>query len=265
MAFSLMLIKQRTAARQQAAKHSNIRTRFNPVAERRSILKTVSHEPAEKHANNRVEFCKEFFTHVFDTGEAARQRSHTFRGVCTKLPVCKLRMPTILRSGSRQPQTNNRVEFRKEFLKHVFVKRLPAKQRSQTFRVHVCPNAPPRKKRTANIMLEHHRSELQSCNLATRFEELQVEEEVRMEETHRVEEVVEFAPQEEETVDEVQYNDVGHVPADPVVLRSRRTSLQREAAALSCDLGTYWSEASPRRLRRSTRARKQPDRFIPSF
>jgi hypothetical protein len=94
------------------------------------------------------------------------------------------------------------------------------------------------------------------------FDQLDVAEEE--EETHRVEEFVEFAPQEE-TVDEVQFNDVGQVPTDPVVLRSRRTSLQREAAALSCDLGTYWSEASPRRLRRSTRARKQPDRFIPSF
>jgi hypothetical protein len=94
------------------------------------------------------------------------------------------------------------------------------------------------------------------------FDQLDVAEEE--EETHRVEEVVEFVPQDE-TVDEVQCYDVGHVPTDPVVLRSRRTSLQREAAALSCDLGTYWSEASPRRLRRSTRARKQPDRFIPSF
>jgi hypothetical protein len=369
MAFSLALIKQRTA-RHQAAHRSNIRTRFYPVAERRSILRTAGHEPAEQHANNRVEFSKERRTHVFVTEEAAQQRSHTFRGVCTKLPVstlqmppilrsgsrepqannrvefCKefsthvfvtekaaqqrsqifrgectklpvstlqmpsilrsgsrepqvnnrvefcqefsthvfvteeapkqrsqtfrgectklpvstLQMPSILRSGSRQPQANNRVEFRREFLKHVFVKGLPAKQRSKTFRVHVCPSAPPRKKRTAN-MLEHHRSELASCNLATLFEGLQVEEEVLMEETYRVEEVVGFVPQEEE----VEFNDVGHVPTDPVVLRSRRTSLQREAAALSCDLGTYWSEASPRRLRRSTRARKRPDRFIPSF
>ena len=94
------------------------------------------------------------------------------------------------------------------------------------------------------------------------FDQLDVAEEE--EETHRVEEVVEFVPQDE-TVEEVQCYDVGHVPTDPVVLRSRRTSLQREAAALSCDLGTYWSEASPRRLRRSTRARKEPDRFIPSF
>jgi hypothetical protein len=317
MAFSLSIIKQRTA-RQQAAKHSNSRTRFRPVEERCSILRTAGHEPAEQHANNRVEFRREFFTHVFDTEEAAQQRRHTFRGVCTKLPVSTLQMPSILRSGSREPQannrvefykefsthvfvteeapkqrsqtfrgectklpvstlqmpsilrsgsrepkTNNRVEFRRKFLKHVFVKGLPAKQRNKTFRVHVCPNAPPRMKRTANV-LEHHRSELESCNLATRFEELQVEEEVHMEETHHVEEVMEFAPHQE-AVDEVRFNDVGHVPTDPVVLRSRRTSLQREAAALSCDLGTYWSEPSPRRLRRSTRARKQPDRFIPSF
>ncbi len=279
MAFPLALIKQRTGtARHQAAHRSNIRTRFYPVAERRSILRTAGHEPAEQHANNRVEFSKERRTHVFVTEEAAQQRSHTFRGVCTKLPVstlqmpsilrsgsrepqvnnrvefCQefsthvfvteeapkqrsqtfrgectklpvstLQMPSILRSGSRQPQANNRVEFRREFLKHVFVKGLPAKQRSKTFRVHVCPSAPPRKKRTAN-MLEHHRSELASCNLATLFEGLQVEEEVLMEETYRVEEVVGFVPQEEE----VEFNDVGHVPTDPVVLRSRRTSLQRE-------------------------------------
>ncbi len=119
MAFSLALIKQRTA-RHQAAHHSNIR-RFHSVAERRSILRTAGHEPAEQHANNRVEFSKERRTHVFVTEEAAQQRSHTFRGVCTKLPVSTLQMPSILRSGSREPQVNNRVEFCQEFSTHVFV------------------------------------------------------------------------------------------------------------------------------------------------
>ena len=94
MAFSHILIKQHTA-QQRAAQHSNIRAHFHPVA-RRSILRTVGHEPAEQHPNNRVEFNKQLRTHVFDKEEVARQRSHTFRGECTKLPICKLQMPSIL-------------------------------------------------------------------------------------------------------------------------------------------------------------------------
>ena len=94
MAFSHIPIKQHTA-QQRAAQHSNIRARFHPVA-RRSILRTVGHEPAEQHPNNRVEFSKQLRTHVFDKEEVARQRSHTFRGECAKLPICKLQMPSIL-------------------------------------------------------------------------------------------------------------------------------------------------------------------------
>ena len=41
------------------------------------------------------------------------------------------------------------------------------------------------------------------------------------------------------------------------------SSLQREVAALSSDLGVYRSEPSPRRLRRSRRATKAPERFVP--
>ena len=61
-----------------------------------------------------------------------------------------------------------------------------------------------------------------------------------------------------------QMEDV-HVEEAQVPRGRKKTALQREAAALGCDLGSYWSKASPRRLRRSTRVRKQPDRFIPSF
>ena len=45
----------------------------------------------------------------------------------------------------------------------------------------------------------------------------------------------------------------------------RRTILQREAAGLDCELGSYWSKASPRRLRRSNRVRNQTAHFIPSY
>jgi len=130
MAFSLSLIKQRTA-RHQAAKHSyiNISSRFHPVAERRSILRAAGHEPAEQHTNNRVEFSKRLRTHVFNKEEAAQQRSQTFRGECTKLPVSTLQLPSILRSGSREPQqANNRVEFCEEFFTHVFVTEEAPKQ-----------------------------------------------------------------------------------------------------------------------------------------
>jgi hypothetical protein len=247
MAFSLMFIKHRTA-QQQAGWRSNIRARSHPVA-LRSILRSVSHEQAEQHTNNRVEFSKQLCTHVFIKEEAAQQRIHSFGGVCTKLPVSKLHMPSILRSGSREPQTNNRVEFRKEFVTHVFIKRLPAKQRSKTYRVRVCPNAPSKKN-----VLERQSTELEPCNLAARFDEIQVENEEHIEDLCV-----------DDAADEVQFNDVGLEPTDPVVLRGRKTSLQRETAALSGNLGAYWSRASPRRLRRSSRARKQPDRFIPSF
>jgi hypothetical protein len=218
MAFPLMLIiffvfiylftyfgKRRTA-QQQARLHSNIRARFHPVA-LRSILRSVSHKQAEKHANNRVEFSKQLHTHVFLKEEAA-------------------------------------------------------KQRSKTYLVHLCPYAPSRKKPMDNV-LERQRIELKSCSLAARFDELQVEKEKHVEDLF-LEEVVEFDPQDN-AVEEVQFNDVGLQQADPVVLRGRKTPLQRETAALNDNLGAYWSRASPRYLTRSSRARKQPDRFISSF
>lgn len=112
-------------------------------------------------------------------------------------------------------------------------------------------------------VLERQRYELESCNLAARFDELQIEKEEHVEDLC-VEEVVEFDPQDD-AVEEVQLNDVGLRPADPVVLQGRKTTLQRETAALSDNLGAYWSRASPRCLTRSSRARKQPDRFISLF
>ena len=113
-------------------------------------------------------------------------------------------------------------------------------------------------------VLERQRYELEPCNLAAaRFDELQVEKEEHVEDLC-LEEVVEFDPQDD-AVEEVQFNDVGLRPADQVVLQGKKTTLQRETAALSDDLGAYWSRASPRCLTRSSRARKQPDRFISSF
>ena len=275
MAFPLMLIiyfvfiylftyfvKLRKAQQQQARLHSNICARFHPVA-LQSILRSVGHEQAEQHANNRVEFSKQLHTHVFVKEEAAKQRNYTFGGVCTKVPVSKLRPPSILRTGSGETRANNRVvEFRKEYFRHVFDKGLPAKQRSKTYLVHLCPCAPSRKKYMVNV-LERQRYELESCNLAARFDELQVEKEEHVEDLC-VEEVVEFDPQDD-AVEEVQFNDVGLRPADQVVLQGKNTTLQRETAALSDYLGAYWSRASPRCLTRSSRARKQPDRFISSF
>jgi hypothetical protein len=194
---------------------------------------------------------------VFVKEEAAKQRNYTFGGVCTKVPVSKLRKPSILRTGSRETRANNRVvEFRKEYLRHVFDKGLPAKQRSKTYLVHLCPYAPSRKKSMVNV-LDRQRYELESCNLAARFDELQVEKEEHVEDLC-VEEVVEFDPQDD-AVEEVLR------PADPVVLQGRKTTLQRETAALSDNLGAYWSRASPRCLTRSSRARKRPDRFISLF
>jgi hypothetical protein len=230
-----------------------------PVSKLRppSILRSVGHEQAEQHANNRVEFSKQLHTHVFVKEEAAKQRNYTFGGVCTKVPVSKLRPPSILRTGSRETRANNRVvEFRKEYLRHVFDKGLPAKQRSKTYLVHLCPYAPSRKKSMVNV-LDRQRYELESCNLAARFDELQVEKEEHVEDLC-VEEVVEFDPQDD-AVEEVLR------PADPVVLQGRKTTLQRETAALSDNLGAYWSRASPRCLTRSSRARKRPDRFISLF
>ena len=81
-----------------------------------------------------------------------------------------------------------------------------------------------------------------------------------------VEEVVEVprAPPEEET--NLQFDDdAGDKPAEPIVPR-KRVSLKRELAALSCDLGVFWSTTTPpRRLRRSRRSSKAPERFSPSF
>jgi predicted nucleic acid binding AN1-type Zn finger protein len=238
------------AAKQRNNTFGGVCTKL-PISKLRtpSILRSVSHERAEQHANNRVEFSKQLRTHVFVKEEAAKQRNYTFGDVCTKLPVSRLHVSSILRSGSRESQTNNRVEFRKEFVTHVFDQREPAKQRSKTYRVRVCPNAPSK----TNV-LERQSTEMEPCNLAARFDEIQVEKEEHIEDLCV-----------DDAADEVQFNDVGLEPTDPVILRGRKTSLQRETAALSCNLGAYWSRASPRRLRRSSRARKQPDRFIPSF
>jgi hypothetical protein len=74
-------------------------------------------------------------------------------------------------------------------------------------------------------------------------------------------EEVQFVQREEE--EEVQFDDAGHVPADPIVPR-KGVSLQRELAALRSDLGVYWNKTSSR-LRRSHRVSKAPERFVPSF
>ena len=73
-------------------------------------------------------------------------------------------------------------------------------------------------------------------------------------------EEVQFLQREEE--EEVQFDDAGHVPADPVVPR-KGVSMQREIAALRSDLGVYWSKTSSRL--RSRRVSKAPERFVPSF
>ena len=60
-------------------------------------------------------------------------------------------------------------------------------------------------------------------------------------------------------------DDAGDEPAEPIVSR-KRVSLKRELAALCCDLGVFWSTTTPpRRLRRSRRSSKAPERFSPSF
>ena len=72
---------------------------------------------------------------------------------------------------------------------------------------------------------------------------------------------VEEAQEEEEGV---QFEDAGHVPEESVEQR-KRTAMGREVAALSSNLGVYWSQAAPRRLRRSRRSTKAPERFVPTF
>eukprot|EP00985_Skeletonema_marinoi_P002492 scaffold1033_cov141-Skeletonema_marinoi.AAC.21 len=73
---------------------------------------------------------------------------------------------------------------------------------------------------------------------------------------------VEVEAQEEE--EGVQFEDAGHVPEESVEQR-KRTAMGREVAALSSNLGVYWSQATHRRLRRSRRSTKAPERFVPTF
>ena len=61
----------------------------------------------------------------------------------------------------------------------------------------------------------------------------------------------------------MQFEDAGHAPEESVEQR-KRTSMGREVAALSGNLGVYWSHAAPRRLRRSRRPTKEPERFVPT-
>ena len=61
----------------------------------------------------------------------------------------------------------------------------------------------------------------------------------------------------------MQFEDAGHVPEESVEQR-KRTAMGREVAALSSNLGVYW-KAAPRRLRRSRRSTKAPERFVPTF
>jgi len=84
------------------------------------------------------------------------------------------------------------------------------------------------------------------------------EEEVEMELPH----VEEQEAQEEE--EGVQFEDAGHVPEESVEQR-KRTAMGREVAGLAGDLGVYWSQAAPRRLRRSRRSTRAPERFVPTF
>jgi len=73
--------------------------------------------------------------------------------------------------------------------------------------------------------------------------------------------VEEEAEEEEEGV---QFEDAGHMPEESVEQR-KRTSMGSEIAALSGNLGVYWSQAAPRRLRRSRRSTRAPERFVPTF
>eukprot|EP00984_Skeletonema_dohrnii_P010946 scaffold4314_cov117-Skeletonema_dohrnii-CCMP3373.AAC.6 len=77
------------------------------------------------------------------------------------------------------------------------------------------------------------------------------EEEVQELELPHVEE-----PEEEG----VQFEDAGHAPEELGGQRNRGASMRREG-----DLGVYWSQADPRRLRRSRRSTKAPERFVPTF
>eukprot|EP00985_Skeletonema_marinoi_P010692 scaffold5011_cov118-Skeletonema_marinoi.AAC.1 len=71
--------------------------------------------------------------------------------------------------------------------------------------------------------------------------------------------VEERQAQEEE--EGVQFEDAGHVPEESVEQR-KRTAMGREVAGLASDLGVYWSAAAPRRLRRSRRSTRAPERFV---
>eukprot|EP00985_Skeletonema_marinoi_P013383 scaffold6617_cov135-Skeletonema_marinoi.AAC.1 len=82
------------------------------------------------------------------------------------------------------------------------------------------------------------------------------EEEVQELELPHVEE-----PEEEG----VQFEDAVHAPEESGGQRNRGASMRREVAGLAGDLGVYWSQAAPRRLRRSRRSTKAPERFVPTF
>jgi len=72
-------------------------------------------------------------------------------------------------------------------------------------------------------------------------------------------------PHVEEPEEEgVQFDDAGHAPEESDGQRKRRASMKREVAGLASDLGKYWS-ATPRRLRRSRRSTKAPERLVPTF
>eukprot|EP00984_Skeletonema_dohrnii_P013290 scaffold5483_cov70-Skeletonema_dohrnii-CCMP3373.AAC.1 len=70
--------------------------------------------------------------------------------------------------------------------------------------------------------------------------------------------------QAQEEEEGVQFEEAGHVPEESVEQR-KRTAMGREVAGLAGDLGKYWSQATPRRLRRSRRSTKAPERFVPTF
>ena len=76
------------------------------------------------------------------------------------------------------------------------------------------------------------------------------EEEVQELELPHVEE-----PREEE--EGVQFEDAGQ--------SKRGASMECEVAGLDGDLGVYWSQAAPRRLRRSRRSTRAPERIVPTF
>ena len=67
--------------------------------------------------------------------------------------------------------------------------------------------------------------------------------------------VEERQAQEEE--EGVQFEDAGQ--------SKRGASMECEVAGLDGDLGVYWSQAAPRRLRRSRRSTRAPERFVPTF